>query len=155
MGIRETLKSLRGGDKNKAEEDITEQEAPEPTWFQPRFDGSYVAGIDSGDHGDEIALRFLPRGKVVESPVTNGTAVPDERNPCQGEYTAAGRFNVQRQFERIISYAVLEMEPEGSSPGASTERTGVPPSYISSSGQTPRVLRPDRHHTSATTASPV
>ncbi len=49
MGIRDTLKSLRGGDKNKAEEDITEQEAPEPTWFQPRFDGSYVAGIDSGD----------------------------------------------------------------------------------------------------------
>ncbi len=61
----------------------------------------------------EIALRFQPRGKVVESPVTDGTVEPDERNPCQGEYTAAGRFNVQRQFERIISYAVLEMEPEG------------------------------------------
>ena len=113
MGIRDTLKSLRGGDKNKAEEDITEQEAPEPTWFQPRFDGSYVAGIDSGDHGVEIALRFLPGGKVFESAVADGAAVPDPQNPCRGEYTAAGRFNVQRQFERIISYAVLEMEPEG------------------------------------------
>jgi hypothetical protein len=77
MGIRDTLKSLRGGDKNKAEEDITEQEAPEPTWFQPRFDGSYVAGIHSGDRAGEIALRFLPRGKVVESPVTDGRVEPD------------------------------------------------------------------------------
>jgi len=111
MGIRDTLKSLRGGDKNKAEEDITEQEAPEPTWFQPRFDGSYVAGIDSGDHGVEIALRFLPGGKVFESSRADDPAAPQD--PCRGEYTAAGRFNVQRKFERIISYAVLEMEPEG------------------------------------------
>jgi hypothetical protein len=113
MGIRETLKSLRGGDKSKAEEEITEQEAPEPTWFQPRFDGSYAAGFDSGDHGVEVALRFLPGGKVFESPVNDGAAVPDAQNPCRGEYTAAGRFNVQRRFERIISYAVLEMEPAG------------------------------------------
>ena len=113
MGIRDTLKSLRGGEKNKAEEDITEGEAPEPTWFQPRFDGSYMARIDSGDHRVEVALRFLPGGKVFESPVIDGSAVPDQQNPCRGEYTAAGRFNVQRQFERIISYAVLEMEPEG------------------------------------------
>lgn len=38
---------------------------------------------------------------------------PEQQNPCRGEYTPAGRFNVQRRFERIISYAVLEMQGDG------------------------------------------
>lgn len=122
MGIRDALKSLRGekgaGGKAEAEQDITEGEAPEPTWFLPRYDGSYLGGADSAGPGTQVLLRFLPGGKVFES---TGSSAPDmepqpgpeQQNPCRGEYTAAGRFNVQRQFERIISYAVLEMEPDG------------------------------------------
>jgi hypothetical protein len=113
MGIRDTLKSLRGGEKNRAEEDITAEEAPEPTWFQPRFDGIYVARSDSADQPLGVSLRFMSAGKVFEYPLVDGKPLQDEQNPCRGEYTAAGRFNVQRRFERIISYAVLEMEPDG------------------------------------------
>src|ERR1700712_4418281 len=116
MGIRDALKSLRGGDRaGGAEQNITDDEAPEPTWFQPRFDGRYDADLDgAGDQagvGAPITLRFLPGGKVFESSRADDPAAPQD--PCRGEYTAAGRFNVQRKFERIISYAVLEMEPEG------------------------------------------
>ncbi len=116
MGLRDALKSLRGGSTHGALEDISVADAPDPDWFRPRFDGSYrvpadaAAAAGAGAHG--IELRFLPSGRVAES------ADPDESdagsaNPCQGEYTAAGRFNVQRRFERIISYAVLEMQPDG------------------------------------------
>lgn len=118
MGIRDALKSLRGGektngDKHKGEADITEAEAPEPTWFVPRYDGVYLAPAPSAGPGTDVALRFLPGGKVFESSDGSLRPGPEQQNPCRGEYTAAGRFNVQRQFERIISYAVLEMEPEG------------------------------------------
>ncbi len=121
MGIRDTLKSLRGGDKdgdrNQAEQDITDVDAPDPTWFQPRFDGSYLGGAASAGPGMQVVLRFLPGGKVLESSTaaSGSSEAPgfDQQNPCRGEYTPAGRFTVQRQFERIISYAVLEMEPEG------------------------------------------
>ncbi len=128
MGIRDALKSLRGGEKSggekgaggqgKAEQDITEGDAPEPTWFQPRFDGSYLGGADTAGPGAQLSLRFLPGGRVFEStasgtPGADGPPGPEEENPCRGEYTAAGRFNVQRKFERIISYAILEMEPTG------------------------------------------
>src|SRR3954451_14856525 len=103
MGIMDSFKSLRGGAKAKAEEDIADTDVPEPTWFQPRIDGRYEAQGNAGDPGVGVALRFLPRGKVVESTVADGAPGAEQRNPCQGEYTAAGRFNVQRQFERIIS----------------------------------------------------
>ena len=123
MGIRDALKSLRGGEKGtggkgQAEQAITEGDAPEPTWFQPRYDGSYLGGTDSAGPVAGLVLRFLPGGKVFESTATGGPGAdqppgPEQQNPCRGEYTAAGRFNVQRQFERIISYAVLETEPQG------------------------------------------
>ncbi len=112
MGIRDALKSLRGIDKNAAEEDISDAEAPEPTWFQPRYDGSYDAA-GPADAVPAVRLRFLPGGKVFESSDADATPGPEQQNPCRGEYTPAGRFNVQRQFERIVSYAVLELEPEG------------------------------------------
>lgn len=54
-------------------------------------------------------LRFFPAGRVFESSGADAIAGPKRQNPCRGEYTGAGRFNVQRRFERI-SYAVLEME---------------------------------------------
>ncbi len=124
MGIRDMLRSLRGGEKKASTEDETDVEAPEPTWFQPRFDGSYDAtGTEAGGSG--LRLRFLPGGSVFESDGTAGTEqtpdipAPDQPDPRRGEYTGAGRFNVQRRFERIVSYAVLEMEagPTQDQPG--------------------------------------
>lgn len=109
MGLRDALRSLRGGTTSPVEELVSDDEAPEPTWFQPRYDGRYHAML--GD--SSVSLRFLPGGKVFESTGTDATPGPEEQNPCRGEYTAAGRFNVQRRFERIISYAVLEMQPDG------------------------------------------
>ena len=109
MGLRDALRSLRGGATSPAEEPVSDAEAPEPTWFQPRYDGRYAAEL--GD--SRLSLRFLPGGKVFESEGDDDTPGPEQQNPCRGEYTAAGRFNVQRRFERIISYAVLEMQPDG------------------------------------------
>ncbi len=113
MGLRDAWKSLRGGDKTAAEVDISDAEAPEPTWFQPRYDGTYDGDADSAAPGVRLQLRFLPGGKVFESTDADATPGPEQPNPCRGEYTAAGRFNVQRRFERIISYAVLDLEPAG------------------------------------------
>ena len=89
----------------------TDTEAPEPTWFQPRYDGKYDGGPDSAGPAHRVLLRFVPGHRVFES--TDADPGPQQSNPCRGEYTGAGRFSVQRQFERIVSYAVLEMEPEG------------------------------------------
>ncbi len=109
MGLRDALRSLRGSTTSPAEELVSDAEAPEPTWFQPRYDGRYDAALDAS----RVSLRFLPGGKVFESAGTDTTPGPEQQNPCRGDYTAAGRFNVQRRFERIISYAVLEMQPDG------------------------------------------
>lgn len=107
MGLRDALRSLRGGGTSPAEEAVSDGEAPEPTWFQPRSDGRYSAALADAP----VSLRFLPGGRVVESTGDPGAA--ENADPCRGEYTAAGRFNVQRRFERIISYAVLDMQPDG------------------------------------------
>lgn len=109
MGIRDALRSIRGGEKKAATDDSTEAEAPEPTWFQPRHDGSYEVSAP-GPGPTELRLRFLPGGTVFESSGADATPGSEQQNPCRGEYTGAGRFNVQRRFERIVSYAVLEME---------------------------------------------
>jgi hypothetical protein len=104
MGIRDALRAIRGGDKKSDQDDGPDVEAPEPTWFQPRYDGCYQA-VGAG-----VVLRFLPGGKAFEATDGHGPG-PEEQNPCRGEYTGAGRFNVQRQFERIISYIVREDDP--------------------------------------------
>ena len=109
MGLRDALRSLRGGATTPAEEIVSDAEAPEPSWFQPRYDGRYDAPLADS----RVSLRFLPGGKVFESEGIDATPGPEQQNPCRGEYTAAGRFNVQRRFERIISYAVLEMQADG------------------------------------------
>ncbi|MET3804091.1 hypothetical protein ABIB25_001077 [Nakamurella sp. UYEF19] len=109
MGFKDILKSMRGGEKKGDLEDAGDTDAPEPTWFQPRYDGNYRA---EPEPGSGLSLRFLPGGKVFES-ATEAAPGPEQQNPCRGEYTAAGRFNVQRQFERIISYAILEMQDDG------------------------------------------
>lgn len=112
MGLKDALRSLRGGGTSPTEEAISDAEAPEPTWFQPRYDGKYDAELAAAA-GGRVSLRFLPGGKVYESAGTQATPGPEEENPCRGEYTAAGRFNVQRRFERMITYAVLDMLPDG------------------------------------------
>lgn len=111
MGLRDALKSLRGGEAAK-EEDISDADAPEPTWFQPRSDGSYAADLASAV-GGQVGLRFLAGHRVFETTGGPGASGPEEPNPCRGEYTAAGRFSVQRRFERIVTYAVLEMTTDG------------------------------------------
>ena len=104
MGLRDTLRGMRGGGKKAAPDEGPDVEAPEPTWFQPRYDGCYQAA------GAGVILRFLPGGRAFES--TDGQDPgPEQQNPCRGEYTPAGRFNVQRQFERIVSYIVREADP--------------------------------------------
>lgn len=112
MGFKDVLKSMRGGTKKGDLEDIDAAEAPEPTWFQPRYDGSYRA---ASEQSQGLSLRFLPGGRVLEVPFdpTATEPAPEQQNPCRGEYTAAGRFNVQRRFERVISYAILEMQDDG------------------------------------------
>jgi hypothetical protein len=111
------LRSLRGADKQgdaeAAARNDSDAEAPEPTWFRPRYDGTYDGGADSAAAGLRVSLRFLPAGKVFEATDADVLPGPENNNPCRGEYTPAGRFNVQRQFERVISYAVLEMEADG------------------------------------------
>lgn len=119
MGLRDALRSLRGSGATDTDAELSDAEAPEPTWFQPRYDGFYEAPVDSSSSPDVVRLRFLPGGKVFET-YGSGTAAgtdafpgPEVHNPCQGDYTAAGRFNVQREFERLISYAVLDMLDDG------------------------------------------
>jgi hypothetical protein len=112
MGLRDALKSLRGNKNNDADAEISEAEAPDATWFRPRHDGVYESALPStSPSAVSIQLRFLAGGKVVESRDAD-SALGSQSSQCRGEYTAAGRFNVQRQFERIISYAVLDTEPD-------------------------------------------
>ena len=111
MGLRDAFRSLRGGTTGPTEEFLSDDEAPEPSWFQPRYDGRYHAARPGADDSG-VSLRFLPGGKVFESTGADTTPGPEQQNPCRGEYTAAGRFNVQRRFERIISYAVRDMQPD-------------------------------------------
>jgi len=120
MGLRDAFRSLRGGTDPTAEVEISDGEAPEPTWFQVRTDGFYEAPLDPSADLMSVRLQFLPGGKVSE---LNGTRSADaqlisgqrqeHQDPRLGDYTAAGRFNVQRRFERIVSYAALELTPDG------------------------------------------
>jgi hypothetical protein len=109
MGIRDALRSMRGADKNPTADG--DDEVPEPTWFQPRHDGSYHSEPSEPGAPAEWHLRFLSTGKVFESSGGDGGDGPDQHSPRHGEYTGAGRFHVQRQFERLVSYAVPE--PDG------------------------------------------
>lgn len=115
MGLLDIFRSLRGtGTPNggNAEEDISGADpATEPTWFQPRTDGSYDARCPAVGGG--VRLRFLPGGTVLEFAGSQPTSDAEQSDPCRGEYTAAGRFTVQRRFERMISYAILEMTGNG------------------------------------------
>lgn len=115
MGLRDVFRSLRGTGTpsgGNGEEDISSADpATEPTWFQPRTDGLYEARFPAG--GDSVRLRFLPGGTVLEFAGSQPNLDAEPRDPCRGEYTGAGRFTVQRRFERMISYAVLEMTDLG------------------------------------------
>lgn len=104
MGIRDALKGLRGNTKESNAEDELDVEIPDPTWFAPRYDGCYQAV------GAAVVLRFLPGGRAFESTDAQPPG-PEHQNPSRGEYTGAGRFNVQHQFERIVSYVVREADP--------------------------------------------
>lgn len=70
------------------------------TDFAPRPDGDYHCA-DLG-----LYLRFA-RPTVIET----DTALPE---PARGEFTASGRFTVQRPFARAVVYTVLEQHADAS-----------------------------------------
>lgn len=121
MGLKDAFRSLRGertgdGPSGGAEEEAARSDVPEPMAFQPRFDGVYSGRDESGlVHG---FLRFS--GSRVffapgETPPERVASVlgPGNADPWSGDYTKAGRFTVQRRFERPIVHTVLEFTGGG------------------------------------------
>lgn len=102
MGLRDALRSLRGGEGPR---DGTPQ-APavsEITDFQPRTDGQYAAEVDSVSIDPPPTLRFS--GSRVSETTAGGGAT--------GEYTPSGRFSVHPRFERPIIFTVLQADDDG------------------------------------------
>ena len=125
MRLRDTFRSRRGDERGEEEGGEQEglqsaaggAEAAEPTVFAPRSDGYYRAtALTEGDgpsHDDAPAgyLRFLGT-RVFWAPGSTGqaelaTVLAPGRDPWVGEYTPAGRFTVQRRFERPVVHTVL------------------------------------------------
>ncbi|WP_029136181.1 hypothetical protein [Nakamurella lactea] len=102
MGILDALRGRKSGDDhNNADENAAggggqvgpgDPAAPDPTNFQPRTDGSYLA--------EGSGLRF-GNGKVTE---TDGG--PDSTPARVGDYTPTGRFSVSAPFEMLVTFAV-------------------------------------------------
>ncbi len=118
MGLRDAFRTLRGaGRADPLEEEASAASEPEPDWFIPRYDGLYDGGADPTAPGANTILRFFPGGRVFEATVDPSSPLPSpgphEQDPRGGEYTAAGRFTVQRRFERAVVYTVIEVQPDG------------------------------------------
>jgi hypothetical protein len=119
MGWRDALKSFTSGGGAAGEpQDITAiaSDEPEPDWFVPRTDGTYVGGAPDGRFR---YLRFGLNGKVhlAAGPATAAEARPllgpDNPDPVVGLYTPAGRFTTQQRFERPVVFTVLAIsDPE-------------------------------------------
>jgi hypothetical protein len=64
-------------------------------------------------------LRFHPNGRVYLAPSAADAAEarpqlgPSNPDPTVGQYTGAGRFVVQRRFERPIVFTVLAADDDG------------------------------------------
>ena len=113
MGLKDAFRSLRG-DRIAASgglEEAAHSDVPEPMLFRPRYDGTYHGRDDAG--APQGFLRFSG-GRVYFAPADTaaevietvlGRANPD---PWSGDYTPAGRFTVQRRFERPVIHTVLE-----------------------------------------------
>jgi hypothetical protein len=77
----------------------------DPIDFRPRLDGPYRDGTGHG-----LSLRFTP-STVQESGGEDSHDVGE--GPATGEYTASGRFVVQRRFGRPVVYTVLMLTDDG------------------------------------------
>lgn len=121
MRLRDTFRSRRGADRGDEPGGLQsaagDAEAAEPTVFAPRSDGYYRAtavaedGTPAGDGAAAGYLRFLGT-RVFWAPGTTpeaelATTLGPGRDPWVGDYTPAGRFTVQRRFERPVVHTVL------------------------------------------------
>lgn len=81
-------------------------------WFVPRQNGVYQGGPDALRY-----LRFHPTGKVylaaAGADLAGGALGPRNPDPTVGQYTGAGRFVVQRTFERPIVFTALSADDAG------------------------------------------
>ncbi len=81
-------------------------------WFRPRQNGFYRGGPDTLRY-----LRFRATGKVylAASDIDpNSDALgPGNPDPIVGQYTGAGRFVVQRRFERPVVFTALDADETG------------------------------------------
>lgn len=100
MGLRDALRSLRGGDESVPADGSPE--ISEITDFRPRTGGRYEAEVDAASADPPLTLRFS--GSRVSESTTAGEA--------GGEYTPSGRFSVHPRFERPIIYTVLSADAE-------------------------------------------
>lgn len=121
MRLRDTFRSRRGEGQGAEPGGLQSAaggaEVAEPASFAPRSDGYYRAtvatdgGSPSGDGAPTGYLRFLGTrvfwapGDTPEAELA-GTLGPG-RDPWVGDYTPAGRFTVQRRFERPVIHTVL------------------------------------------------
>ena len=116
VGLKDALRSLRGHgeDRDAPMEEAADSDVPEPMTFRPRYDGIYHGTVqDSGEPGGH--LRFSGNKVRYAPPDTAATAVvaavaADAADPWIGDYTPAGRFTVQRRFERPVIHTVLQTD---------------------------------------------
>ena len=120
MGWRDALKPRRSEPLGEPQDiNSIAADEPEPDWFKPKTNGTYVGG---DPYGRFRYLRFGLNGKVylASGASAAGTTAearvllgPDNRDPTVGQYTGAGRFSVQRKFERAIICTVLTADDNG------------------------------------------
>lgn len=118
MGWRDALKPRKSSEALTGEEDISSitSDEPEPDWFRPADNGTYVGGSPDGQFR---YLRFGINGKVYLADGASSAAAarpllgPDNPDPTVGQYTAAGRFSMQKRFDRPIVCTVLALHDDG------------------------------------------
>ena len=119
MGLRDALRSLRSGgddDKPSSEANINSlsAEAEDSDWFRPKQAGTYIGGPEHARY-----LRFHVTGRVyvaggtADAPSARPLLGPENADPTVGQYTGAGRFVVQRKFERPMVFTVLNADDAG------------------------------------------
>jgi hypothetical protein len=116
FGRRDRDAEPRGsqGARPEGEDDGILVAGPDSDWFKPLQTGIYTGGPDGF-----AALRFYPTGKVFLAQQAADEADartqlgPGNSDPAMGQFTGAGRFVVQRRFERPIVFTVLEADDTG------------------------------------------
>ena len=122
MGLRDAFRSRKGETDNTGLEDAAGGEhAEDPIRFTPRYDGRYHGEIRLADQAEPVRsagwLRFSgPRAFWAPAGVAEDdldAALAPGQDAWTGEYTPAGRFTVQRRFERPVIHTVLDVDDDG------------------------------------------